>query len=68
MRGADDVLGMELGVSSSPSAAWMPPCAFEELFACRVVFVATRDARAGALGRHGGGKARRTAADHEHVE
>ena len=29
------------GESSSPNAAWMPPCAFEELFAWRVVFVAT---------------------------
>ena len=29
------------GESSSPIDAWIPPCAFEELFACRVVFVAT---------------------------
>ena len=29
------------GESSAPSAAWMPPCAFEELFACSVVLVAT---------------------------
>ena len=29
------------GESSAPSAAWMPPCAFDELFACSVVLVAT---------------------------
>ena len=29
------------GESSSPNAAWMPPCAFDELFAWSVVFVAT---------------------------
>ena len=29
------------GLSSAPNDAWMPPCAFEELQACRVVFVAT---------------------------
>ena len=28
------------GESSSPNAAWMPPWAFAELQACRVVFVA----------------------------
>ena len=28
------------GESSSPNAAWMPPCAFAELHACSVVFVA----------------------------
>ena len=29
------------GVSSSAKAAWIPPCAFEELFAWSVVLVAT---------------------------
>ena len=29
------------GESSAPNAAWMPPCAFEELFACSEPFVAT---------------------------
>src|SRR3990172_2814967 len=28
------------GESSSPNAAWIPPCAFAELHACTVVFVA----------------------------
>jgi len=28
------------GESSLPNAAWIPPCAFDELFACKVVFVA----------------------------
>src|SRR4029079_15570539 len=28
------------GESSGPNAAWMPPCAFAELHACNVVFVA----------------------------
>ena len=66
--GAHHVLGVELGESSSPNAAWIPPCAFDELFACRVVFVATRDTRARALRRDGGGEARGAAADHEHVD
>src|SRR6187200_919648 len=29
------------GESSSPTAAWMPPCAFAELHDCRAAFVAT---------------------------
>jgi len=29
------------GESSSPNAAWIPPCAFEELFACSEPFVAS---------------------------
>ena len=29
------------GESSSPNAAWMPPCAFAELHAWSVVFVAS---------------------------
>ena len=29
------------GESSSPNEAWIPPCAFDELFACSVVLVAT---------------------------
>ena len=29
------------GESSAPKDAWMPPCAFEELFACSEPFVAS---------------------------
>ncbi len=28
-------------MSSAPKDAWMPPCALDELLACKVVFVAT---------------------------
>ena len=56
------------GESSSPNAAWIPPWAFAELHACSVVFVASADAGAGALGGNGGRETRRAAADHEHVE
>ena len=56
------------GESSSPKAAWMPPCALAELQAWSEPFVASADAGAGALGRDRGGQAGGAAADHEHVE
>ena len=56
------------GESSSPKAAWIPPCAFEELLAWIEPLRRERDPGTGALGRDGGGEAGGAAADHEHVE
>ena len=55
------------GESSSPNAAWIPPCALAELHACSVVFVA-RPTRAPARSADGRSESRRAAADDEHVE
>ena len=56
------------GESSSPNAAWIPPCAFAELQDWSEPFVATATRGPGSLGGDGGGEARGPAADHEHVE
>ncbi len=40
-RGAHHVRGVGVGIVVGATAAWIPPCAFEELFAWSVVFVAT---------------------------
>ena len=56
------------GESSSANAAWMPPCAFAELFACSEPFVASATRSAGALGGNRCGEARGPAPDHEHVK
>ena len=56
------------GESSSPNAAWMPPCAFDGVVRLQRALGRERDARAGALGGDGGGEAGGAAADHEHVE
>ena len=52
----------------APSAAWMPPCAFEELFGLQRRLRRDGHARARPLRGHGGGEAGGPAADHEHVE
>ena len=56
------------GESSSPNAAWMPPCAFDGVVRLQRALRRERDAGAGALGGDGGGEAGGAAADHEHVE
>ena len=56
------------GESSSPKAAWMPPCAFEELLAWSEPLVASATRAPAPLGGDGGGEAGGAAADHEHVE
>ena len=56
------------GESSSPKDAWIPPCAFDELFAWIGALRRERDPRARALGGDGGREPGGAAADHEHVE
>ena len=56
------------GESSSPKAAWMPPCAFAELQDWIEPFVARATRAPLALGGDGCGEAGGPAADHEHVE
>ena len=56
------------GESSAPKEAWMPPCAFDELFAWSEPLRRERDAGARALGGDRGGEPGGAAADHEHVE
>ena len=56
------------GESSAPSAAWIPPCAFEELFACSVVLVATATRAPARSAETAAAKPGGAAADHEHVD
>ena len=56
------------GESSSPNAAWIPPCAFAELHACSVVFVASATRAPARVGRDGRRETGGAAADDEHVE
>ena len=55
-------------MSSSPKAAWIPPCAFDELFAWSVVFVATATCAPAALRGDGRREPGGAAPDHEHVD
>ena len=68
MRGAPDVLGVQLGGVVVPERGLDAALGFGRVTGLQRPLGGKRDPRAGALGRERGGETRGAAPDHEHIE